>query len=130
MCECGCGEYCPAKEYSIRGCVVGIELYPGCRDCDTGLAIVPHFFKKGSPFVMTEKPQSVTPDEDGACLPMIPIFDVEDLKAAFKEQDCQYDPTDADGYATLDDYLDDYGLSILQKAIEIRRGKSKKGEKE
>ena len=41
------------------------------------------------------------------------------LPAAVKAMEVQYDPADPDGYETLDDYLHDHGLRILQEAIRL-----------
>lgn len=119
MGQCGCGDYQPARQYRVKGCVVGVELYPGCDYCTDQVSVAVHLFTPSSPFAGSHKTETVQPDDDGACLPAIPVLSVADLRAAFKAMECQYDPADPDGYATLDDYLHDYGLRIVQEAIRL-----------
>ena len=121
MCQCGCADYSPEIQYKLRGCVVGVQLYKGCQYCTDQMAVVLEFFTPQSAWVKdyTDKNVSVTQDEDGAQLPAIPIMAVQDLRAAFKGMPDQYDPTNPDGWPTLDDYLSDFGLEILQSAVRI-----------
>lgn len=119
MGQCGCGDYAPVKQYKIKGCVVGVEIYPGCDYCTDQVSVAIHLFTPSSPFVGWQDTKTVMPDEYGANIPAIPVLSVGDLRAAFKAMDYQYDPTDEDGYETLDDYLQDYGLRIVQEAIRL-----------
>lgn len=119
MGQCGCGDYTPVRQYAVRGCVVGLEIYPGCDECADQVEVALHFFTPGSAFTQDSDTVSVKPDEYGACLPGVPVLSVGDLRAAVKAMEVQYDPADPDGYETLDDYLHDHGLRILQEAIRL-----------
>ena len=118
MGQCGCGDFSPTAVYAVKGCDVAVEVFNGCRDCDAPIALRVNFFTKRAPFMRGSMVERVTPDEFGAGLPRIPIFHLDDLRQAFREA-APFDPTDEDNYETIDDYLADHGLRIVQRAMEI-----------
>lgn len=127
MGTCGCGEYFPSMQYSIRGCVVGIVLYPGCDYCQDMIGVDPYFYTKDSEFIGGHETRKVTPDEyGGEGAQAIPIFAVEDIREAAKRIAAPIDPNKEDAYETLDEWLADHGLEVLQSAIRICAERIKK----
>jgi hypothetical protein len=127
MGQCGCGEYQPERQYSVRGCVFGIVLYPGCDYCAETLAIDPYFFTKDSEFIVDRPTENVKPDEYGGPLGLgFEIFSVADLREAAKECDPVIDPNKQDAYSNMEDWLDDYGLQLLQGALRKCRERVKR----
>lgn len=124
---CGCGEYIPSMQYAIRGCVVGIVVYPGCDYCEDMIGVDPYFYTKGSEFIVDHETRKVTPDEyGGEGSAAIPIFAVQDIREAAKRIGDPIHPGDEDSCQTLDEWLDEYGLQLLQDAIRICAARIKK----
>jgi len=122
MCQCGCGEMPIEKAYALtRRCVLGIKVYEGCRDCFPGLAVDISVFNSAGVewldhFEREEIDRTVKPDEyggnGGRGIP-VPIIDVECLRDQAREL-VKADPIK--GYRTLDAWLEEYGLALLQGA--------------
>ena len=120
MGACGCGDFYADKVYKLpSGTWVAIQLYPGCRDCDTPLGVMVHVFNaKGAKDwrLADGEVEHVTPDEYGALLGGLPMLTPDDLLTAVKE--IGYEVGEGkDQYATLAEYIEDQGRELLRSAF-------------
>jgi hypothetical protein len=122
MCECGCGEFRPDKAVRIGDKVLAIEIYPGCRDCDTGIMVSLHIFTTEEAARWDLKPiEEFKPDQFGSEQMDFPIIGKEDLVHAAEAMDeADGDPFEDQGYANLIDWLSDNGLDLLQRGLRLR----------
>jgi len=123
MCECGCGDLAPDKVVRLGDKVLAIEIYPGCRDCETGLMVVLNLFtQERAEDFMLETTEIFEPDEQGYAEISMPILGPDDLIEVVKEMEKDGNPlTD---YESLSDWLSDHGLELLQRALSIQMGKT------
>jgi len=124
MCECGCGDLAPDKVVRLGDKVLAIEVYPGCRDCETGLMVVLNLFtqERAEDFFDLEPTEIFEPDEQGYAEISMPILGPDDLIEVVKEMEKDGNPlTD---YESLSDWLSDHGLELLQRALSIQMGKT------
>jgi hypothetical protein len=119
MGECGCGETRPYKIVEIGGNVMVVEIYRGCEYCDTGLIVSLHLHTPESAtdfdFVPEEK---FEPGEYGTRLDF-PLLSGEDLAEAARQMKAD-EYFGGNGYDSMTDWLDDYGLELLQRAVRLR----------
>lgn len=120
MGECGCGETRPYKIVEIGDNVMVIEIYRGCEYCDTGLIVSLHLHTPESAaefdFVPEEK---FEPGEYGTTLDF-PLLGGEDLAEAARQMKAD-EYFGGNGYDSMTDWLDDYGLELLQRSVRLRR---------
>ena len=84
MGECGCGQDCPEVRIDgADGYHYGIELYPGCRYCDTPVAVTIHRYGDEAASDMLEHipAPDIRGDDYYGAFP-IPILDPKHLRAA------------------------------------------------
>jgi hypothetical protein len=66
MGECGCAELSPHEVVSIGDNVLAIEIYPGCRDCHTPMALTLYFFTpEGADEFVLKPTRSLVPNQYG-----------------------------------------------------------------
>src|SRR5690348_11789267 len=124
MGECGCGETC--VETAVRlpdGVIVGHDVYHGCPECFRGPAFAIYIYPNDkSEWLRHSKIEEFVPDEYGRnhrYVVSVGLFEVTDLRAAAAES-CKEGGTIGRGrnqYANLDDWLDDFGLRMVQDAM-------------
>lgn len=120
MGQCGCGETNIEKGFTLpSGVVVAYHVYRGCPDCFSGPGISVYIYpNKKSEWLQHAKLEPFTPDEyggeSGHGIP-ISFFEVKDLIASAK----QIGGTEMseDGYETVEDWLYDNGLEMMQDAM-------------
>lgn len=127
MGECGCGDWEADVIYRVKKpCIIGLRVYRGCRDCDTGVGVALDFFTPKSEYIRDcDVSYDAIPDEYGADLPGLPLFEVGDLIEASRTIDSKVGNGGND-YATIQDWLYDNGLTLIQEAMAIRDKKTKK----
>lgn len=123
MGQCGCGETSVENAYKLpKGTVIGYDIYRGCAGCFAGPAISIYVYPNAkSEWLSHAKIEDFTPDEYGGNHGHginVAFFEVEDLKEESVElaQEADIGPGD-DQYATIADWLDDYGLRLVQGAM-------------
>jgi hypothetical protein len=127
MGQCGCGDTSIDKGYVFpNGTVVAYDIYRGCRDCNPGPGISIYAYpsrRAGRMWLSGVEIEKYKPDEyggNGGYGISFGLFEVEDLIAEAKElvavESGEIDP-DGDGYATIQDWLHDYGLLMVQGAM-------------
>lgn len=120
MCDCGCGNMSPDEVFKVgKGKYLSVSTYHGCDYCSTGLAFDIHFFnEKGrKDWCDGLKPQALEFDEyggNGGQGLMLGFVGVEELRKAAKKLDLTLDD-----YESVDDWLADNGLRLLQEAFRI-----------
>ena len=127
MGQCGCGDTCIERGYRLPdGTVVAYDVYRGCQDCNPGPGISIFAFpsaESGRMWLDEAKIEPYTPDEFGGNHGhgiSFGLFDVQDLRAEAKEivaVESGEIRADEDGYTTLDDWLSDFGLMLIQGAM-------------
>jgi hypothetical protein len=123
MCECGCGEMSARKIVSIGNLYLVIEIYPGCEACETGIITTLYLLSKNNIESMgfeIENCDEFKPDKFGYSQIDIPILSADDLMDAIKKH-----PDGGDEICDDDlEFLQENGVALLQKAIEIRKNKN------
>ena len=122
MGECGCGELNIIAEcVSFGDWIIVLETYTGCRYCVTGIISTVHFYtpKDAADFDLIPT-REIKPDQWGIMQISAPIVDQEDLVEASLER-----LPGIGHYANLQDWLEDNGRELLQKAIYIRQKKNR-----
>ena len=120
MCQCGCGERPVDEAYELtKHCILGVKIYDGCEGCFQGLAVdLTVYDSKSVEWLRHLKiDKTVKPNEFGgsnpACGIPIPVIDVRALREQARELE-EFDPMESRG--TLDEWLEEYGLELLQGA--------------
>ncbi len=123
MGQCGCGEVLIENAYELpSGEVVGYYVYRGCDECHAGPAVDIFIYPdKKSEWVRDAKIEKYKPTEyggnEGRGIP-IAFFEVRDLiEAAKKIGGTKFDATA--GYESVEDWLEDYGLQMMQDGMRI-----------
>jgi len=125
MCECGCGATDIQAAYQIAGTqiVIGLQVYPGCEDCDYGPGVaILVFDSPKNEWLAGVKIQRIKADEYGGNQGHgigVPIFDPENLRAEAAALE-EADPIAA-GYESLGEWLDEYGVGLITGAVARRR---------
>ena len=122
MGECGCGFTNPTQAFQItRPAWVGVQVYPGCRECYQGPMVDIMFFDKQGreDWLPHLSPERIDPDRYGGDQHpggiQVPLFEVEDLVAAAKDAE---EESDLSEYACIADWLMDNGLALIQDALD------------
>ena len=123
MGACGCGERPFERGYRVKGtkAIVAYQVFRGCEDCDYGPGVSISFFDRKGIWLEGAPIETVTPDEYGSHQGYgvgVGLFDMRDLEAAAKELTTEADigPGD-DQYASLEDWLHDYGQRLITEAM-------------
>lgn len=125
MGACGCGDNPPREIYQVgRGQFLGLAPYLGCSYCDTGIGYDLTFLdekglKDWADGVPTEK---IDFDEFGGTNNglMLGCIGADELrKAARALVETQEIDGTLEEYGTIDDWLSDFGLRLLQEAFRI-----------
>lgn len=123
MGQCGCGETNPERGFKLpSGAVVAYDIYRGCDGCFRGPAVSVYVYNNGkSEWLRHAKVEPYKPDEyggnhgHGICFG---LFEVSDLRAEAVELTKEGSiGRRQDQYASLDDWLEDYGLRLIQGAM-------------
>jgi len=123
MGQCGCGDFSPEEVVKFGNHILAIEIYPGCDDCETGLISTLHVFTPEYAADWRLEPEKeFKPDQYGQAQIDIPLMGKEDLIEALNKIREEVDPEEYDNF---EDFLQDYGLRLLQEAFFIRRKKTK-----
>lgn len=135
MCQCGCGDNPHDWKFQVRrGVTLAVGTYRGCDYCDTGLAVeIGLFTPKGKEWYRyLEDCGAFTPNEYGGQVEgwggpglIIPVVGKDDLIAAAKlmEKEDGVPLTfsgDEDDYTSITEWLEEFGLELLQKAHRLR----------
>lgn len=130
MCECGCGDFRIDRGFRLPdGTELTYRIYHGCQECFGGPGVDISVFTPGNPWTQDCDLVEFKPTEDGGTeadnkqarvgIP-IALFEVQDLRSAAKEieakEGAEIGPGD-EQYATLDDWLYDFGLEMVQVAL-------------
>lgn len=123
MGHCGCGDTCLDKAYKLPdGKILAYQIYQGCSKCFAGPGVAFYAYPDGkSPWLRLVKPEAFEPSEEGGNSGYgisIGLFEVEDLLAEAKHLEQQGRVgADEDDYATVQDWLGDFGLELIQGAM-------------
>jgi hypothetical protein len=126
MCECGCGDMNAIVSFEIGNNILIVDEYLGCDDCDTPLGIVLHLMDKKEAENWVEKSsiKSFRHDEsreEGNGARYFSFIGKNELVAAAEEMDKEFESHPFSDYSCLADFMQDYGLELLQKAMNKRR---------
>lgn len=122
MGQCGCGDVPVENAFKLpSGEVIGYFVYRGCDECFAGPAIDIFVYPNAkSEWVRDAKIESYKPDEYGGNgghgIP-IALFEVRDLIEAAKK--IGGTELSKDGYESVEDWLSDYGLQMMQDAMRL-----------
>ena len=122
MGQCGCGEVPVERGFKLpSGAVLGYMVYRGCRDCHAGPAVTIFVYPNGkSEWLEHAKIEPYKPDEYGGNhghgIP-IAFFEVADLIEAAKS--IGETRMSRDGYRSVEDWLHDNGLLMMQDAMRL-----------
>ena len=122
MGQCGCGDLSIDKAFQLpKGIVVAYDIYRGCGECHAGPGVSIYIYpNKKSEWLEGVKIESFTPSEDGGDsgngIP-ISFFEVSDLANAAKA--IGETKLSRDGYRSVEDWLSDYGLQMMQDAMRL-----------
>ena len=127
MFQCGCGDTYIEKGYELPdGTIVAYDVYHGCQDCHPGPGISIYAYpnrKAGRMWLSGAKIEKYAPDEFGGNEGRgisFGLFEVEDLVAEAEElvtvESGEIGPSE-DQYATIQDWLNDFGLRLVQGAM-------------
>lgn len=120
MCQCGCGEFGTEKAYKLpSGEVIAYGIYEGCSDCFAGPGISIYAYPDATSEWIEDTPiEDYKPDEFGGNHGhgiSLSFFEVRDfIKAA---QEIGGTSLDEDGYNSVEDWLEENGLEMMQKAM-------------
>lgn len=125
MGQCGCGDSGVERAYRLRpGVILGYRLYRGCRDCFAGPAVDITIWNSGRNMFLDglKIEEGPKPDEyggDGGMGLAFPLFEVEDIIAQLTEMQItrDIDKSGRTGYPTVEEWMEDYGLEMLQGAL-------------
>jgi hypothetical protein len=121
MCECGCGDLNPKQVVKIGDYILAIEVYPGCKDCETGIMVTLNLFSKDEAERWgLEAKEEFKPDETGWSRIDIPLLGKDELVKAFNKLESGGEVSFAD-YDDCAEYLDDNGIDLLQEALRIKQ---------
>lgn len=124
MGECGCGEMDNDKVVRMGKNIMGIEIYPGCRYCDTGIIVTLNLFtRKEAKVFDLEASETFAPDEHGFSQLNFPIIGPDDLVEVIEKM-AEAEGMGEDGYS-LSDWMHDHGLELLQSALRLRMEKTR-----
>lgn len=116
MGECGCGEITDYKAVAVGDAVLVLEIYHGCRYCKEGIGVsLNAFTREGAKRFFGEDFPELIPDEYGESMIAVPLIEPKDLlvnKDALE---------DIKNYDTVEDWISDYGLDLIQSALQQRR---------
>ena len=116
MGECGCGDFHPYESYRLGDYVLAIEIYKGCSYCNTGLMVGLHLFTDAEARRYDiEAHKEFKPDEYGHSQIDLPLIGKDDLVKAAQKLEPEFSE-----YGDLMNFLSDYGLELLQNAINNR----------
>ena len=111
MGECGCGETRPHKVVDLGDSVMVVEIYTGCRYCETGVMVTLHKLTYEEAKKWDWEPNTRFERDDlGISQLNFPIISQEDLISAAKQMGFQ------DGDQLLEDFSES-GLELLQRAV-------------
>jgi len=120
MGECGCGETRPRKIVDLGDSVMVVDVYEGCRYCETGVVITLQKLTYEEAGEWGWEPDTrFERDYLGLSQINLPIVGEEDLISAAKQMGFR------EGDQLLDD-LSESGLELLQRAIRIRLAETAK----
>jgi len=128
MGQCGCGDSDIDRAYELpNGNVVAYDVYHGCRDCHAGPAVsVSIFDNRKAIWLDRVKIEKYKPTEDGGNDGRgigIAFFEVEDLIKAAQAIGGTSLEEDEDGYPSVEDWLADNGLEMMQDAMDLYRAR-------
>lgn len=139
MGQCGCGDAYIEKGYELPGgTVVAYDIYHGCQECNPGPGISIFLYpsrESGRMWLDSAKIEKYTPDEFGGNHGhgiRFGLFEVEDLEAEAQEiiaKESGEIDTEGEGYTTFQDWLHDFGLVMVQGAMQRYRHRIKDEEK-
>ncbi len=124
MGECGCGEMNIVDSFLVGDKVIAVDLYHGCRYCsENPLGIVLHIFTKKQAKEWDINPkEQFKPGEFGSSERPFPFIGKQDLMKACKIYEEEFNT-----YSSLSDFMEDFGLIILQLALKTSWETFKKG---
>lgn len=123
MGQCGCGDVYIENAYELPGGqVVAYDIYQGCRDCFSGPGLNIYVYpNRKSEWLETAKIESFQPDQFGGARGAgisVGLFEVADLISEAKElTEIGSIGEGPEDYANLGDWLDDFGLELIQGAM-------------
>jgi hypothetical protein len=106
-----------------KGDVIGIGFYRGCDDCFAGPGISVYVYpskRAGKEWLEGAKMEDYKPDEfggNGGSGISLSFFEVRDLVAAAKEIGTEIRGEDWE--MTVEEWLDENGLEMMQKAMRL-----------
>ena len=130
MGQCGCGETNVERAFKLpTGVVVAYDIYHGCDECFAGPGVTVFVYTDDtSEWLESAKIEKYEPDEyggnRGTGIP-ISFFEVRDLIEAAKNIG-GVELNEDDGYESVDGWLEDYGLQMMQDAMRIFEKRIKK----
>lgn len=133
MCECGCGEFEAHKAVLVGDNVIAFEIYQGCDSCDTGIIFTAHIFTKEEAehwLINTSDLKQFKPDEFGHAQIDFPLIGKDDVVKWAKEHEIDENGNTIEDYMSLEDYLEDRGLEMLQGGLRNRLAETGNGAQE
>ena len=125
MCQCGCGEFPITDAYKLpKGEIVGIGTYRGCSDCFAGPGFAVYVFPSkhaGKEWLREARMEDYKPNEfggNGGRGISLSLFEIRDLCEALKTMEPLYKDSEF-GDQTLNEWLEENGLEMLQKAMKL-----------
>ena len=121
MCQCGCGDTNIDKGFRLpSGEIVAYDVYHGCAECFAGPGVTFYVYpNKKAIWLEGVDIEKYQPDENGGNQGggiAVSFFEVNDLVEAAKEiGDTELN---AQGYDSVEDWLSDFGLDMMQKAMQ------------
>lgn len=122
MGQCGCGDFSPDYVYKLGDHVIVLSEYHGCQDCDTPLECVMFIMtveEAKSWCIEEDEMKSIELNEFGWAEEIVPFVGRDELIKAAEEIE-EEGELFLNNYATLADILCDYGLDLLQRAMNHR----------
>jgi hypothetical protein len=125
MGECGCNETRPYEILDADGKILVVEIYPGCSYCDTGIMVSLHLTPPDDAQAFDWQPTGKLELDKGQYAQWnYPIMGPDDLVEAAKKLKAD-EQFGLKGYDSLTDWLEDYGLDLLQTALRLRIEKTR-----